>query len=105
MLELAQALSAALVAMGGWAVITVKDVPEYLVAGRQYTIEFQVRQHGRTLLNGLHPRLVITGSDREITVAAAARPSDGTYAVTFTVPRAEKLVLTIRSGFGNSDLR
>ena len=59
MLKLASALIAGFVAMGGWAVVTVKDLPEYFVAGQQYTIEFQVRQHGRTLLSGLRPQLVI----------------------------------------------
>src|SRR2546422_4141471 len=107
MLEFAQVLIAALLATGGWAVVTVKDVPEYFVAGQQYTIEFQVRQHGRTLLNDLHPSLVISTSDRRLgaTVPAVARPSDGTYAVTFTAPNAERVFLTIKSGFMNTQLR
>src|SRR3954469_583300 len=49
MLKLAPALIAGLTTMGGWAVVTVKEVPEYFVAGQSYTLEFQVRQHGRTL--------------------------------------------------------
>jgi len=55
MSKLAAVLLTGFVAMGGWAVVTVRDLPEYLVAGQQYTIEFQVRQHGRTLLSGLRP--------------------------------------------------
>ncbi len=107
MLKLASALIAGLVAMGGWAVVTVKDLPEYFVAGQQYTIEFQVRQHGRTLLNDLHPSLVVGTSDRkdEATVPAVARASNGTYAVTFTAPNAERVFLTIKSGFMNNQLR
>lgn len=107
MLKFVAALTAGLVAMGGWAVVTVKDLPEYFVAGQQYRIEFQVRQHGRTLLNDLHPRLVIGTSDgeREATVPAVARPSDGTYAVTFSAPNAERVFLTIKSGFMNNQLR
>src|SRR5467141_2963698 len=103
MLELAQTLVAALLAMGGWAVVTVKDLPEYFVAGQQYTIEFQVRQHGRTLLSGLRPELVIaTPAAREIIIPAVARSAPGTYAVTFTAPAgAGDVRLTIRSGFGN----
>ena len=86
--------------MGGWAVVTVKDLPEYFVAGQQYTIEFQVRQHGRTLLSGLRPQLVMN----EVTIPAVARSSEGTYAVTFTAPAPGQLTLTIRSGFGNTEL-
>jgi len=108
MLKLSSILIAGLVAMGGWAVVTVKDLPEYFVAGQQYTIEFQVRQHGRTLLSGLRPELVIaTPAAREIIIPAVARSAPGTYAVTFTAPAAGAGVvrLTIRSGFGNNELR
>ena len=100
MLKLVAAVTAGLVAMGGWAVVTVKDLPEYFVAGQQYTIEFQVRQHGRTLLSGLRPQLVMN----EVTIPAVARSSEGTYAVTFTAPAPGQVSLTIRSGFGNTEL-
>lgn len=107
MLKLAvAALIAGFVSMGGWAVVTVKDLPEYFVAGQQYTLEFQVRQHGHTLLSGLRPELVIAPpAAREVVIAAVARSAAGTYAVTFTAPAAGDVRLTIRSGFGNNDLR
>ena len=100
MLKLAAALIAGFVTMGGWAVVTVKDLPEYFVAGQEYTIEFQVRQHGRTLLSGLRPQLVMN----EVTIPAVPRSSEGTYAVTFTAPAPGQISLTIRSGFGNTEL-
>ncbi|PYO73778.1 MAG: hypothetical protein DMD64_06045 [Gemmatimonadetes bacterium] len=106
MLKLAPALLTGFVAMGGWAVVTVKDLPEYFVAGQQYTIEFQVRQHGRTLLSGLRPQLVIeSAATRDVVIPAVARSAAGTYAVTFTAPTAGQVQFTIRSGFGNSELR
>lgn len=111
MLRLASLLVAGLVTTGGWAVVTVKDLPEYFVAGQQYTIEFQVRQHGRTLLSGLHPSLVVsTSNEGGTTVPAVARGGGaaGTYAVTFTTPAGEaggQLFLTIRSGFLSNELR
>src|SRR5881397_3285813 len=115
MLKLAPALLTGFVAAGGWAVVTVKDLPEYFVAGQQYTIEFQVRQHGRTLLSDLHPSLVVSSSERrlgglmggkdETTLPATRRPAEGTYAVTFTSPAGERVFLTIKSGFGNNQLR
>src|SRR5436309_1827945 len=109
MLKLAAAaVIAGFVSMGGWAVVTVKDLPEYFVAGQQYTIEFQVRQHGRTLLSGLRPQLVIASPGaREVSIPAVARPADGTYAVTFTapLPAAGQVRFTIRSGFMNNELR
>jgi mono/diheme cytochrome c family protein len=108
MLKLASALIAGFVAMGGWAVVTVKDLPESFVAGQQYTIEFQVRQHGRTLLSGLEPQLLVStssfGGADEQSIPARNR-GNGAYAVTFTAPRAGQVYLTIKSGFGASDLR
>lgn len=106
MLKLVAALTAGLVAMGGWAVVTVKDLPEYFVAGQQYTLEFQVRQHGHTLLSGLRPELVLAPpAAREVVIPAVARSAAGTYAVTFTAPAAGDVRMTIRSGFGNNELR
>lgn len=108
MVRTAAALIAGVVAFGGWAVVTVKDLPEYFVAGKPYTIEFQVRQHGRTLLSGLHPSLVVgTSDDGGTTVPAVATGADGggTYAATFTAPAAGRLFLTIRSGFMSTEVR
>jgi cytochrome c551/c552 len=101
--------------VGGWAVVTVKDLPEYFVAGQSYTIEFQVRQHGSHLISQLEPRLLVSTSERrlggllsgndETNIPAVARSAEGTYAATFTAPAAERLFLTIKSGFRASDLR
>lgn len=116
MLKLAAALLAGFVAMGGWAVVTVKDLPEYFVAGQQYTIEFTVRQHGRTLLSDLEPQLLVNTAQRRLggllgggaeQRIPARNRGNGAYAVTFTAPatRAGQVYLTIKSGFGASDLR
>jgi mono/diheme cytochrome c family protein len=93
--------------MGGWAVVTVKELPEYFVAGRQYTIEFEVRQHGRTLLSGLQPELIVTlPGGRKETIAAVPRAARGAgaYAATFNAPSSGPVSLTIKSGWGSSEL-
>ena len=101
------AATAGVATMGGWAVVTVKDLPEYFVAGQEYTIEFQVRQHGIHLLSQLEPRLLVGSSEGrdETSVPAVARSAEGTYAATFTAPSVERVFLTIKSGFGPSELR
>jgi len=99
MLKVGAVLLAGFVSLGGWAVVTVKDLPEYLVAGQQYTLEFQVRQHGRTLMNDVHPRLVMNE-----TTIDATRIGDGTYAASFTAPLSDRVTLTIISGWGASNL-
>src|SRR5437868_4184032 len=101
MLRLASILIAGWMTMGGWAVVTVKDLPEYVVAGQRYTLEFQVRQHGRTLMNNVEPQLLVATSERSTNAAtlAATRSGDGTYRVTFAAPRTDQLYLTIISGW------
>ena len=42
---------------GGWCVITVEDLPEYVTVGKPTEITFTVRQHGMTLLNLLQPAI------------------------------------------------
>jgi hypothetical protein len=94
-------------AMGGWAVVTVKDLPDYFVAGQQYRIEFQVRQHGMNLLGGLEPRLIVSTKEpgwlrgaAERGAIAATAAGEGTYAATFTAPAADQVFLVIKNGFG-----
>lgn len=103
-------LTAGLASAGGWAVVTVKDLPEYFVAGQQYRVEFQVRPHGREPLSRLEPRLIVRGSEpRRVilgergelaSIPAIASGHQGTYAATFTAPRVERVFLTIKNGFG-----
>ena len=114
MLKMVAALIAGAATMGGWAVVTVTDLPEYFVAGRPYTIEFKIRQHGRNLLSDLEPELVVStsgprlggmlGGANEQRIPAKAR-SAGTYAATFTAPPTGPLYLTIKSSFGGNNLR
>ena len=35
---------------GGWAVVTVEQLPDYVEAGKPLTLTFMVRQHGVTPL-------------------------------------------------------
>ena len=104
MLKVAAALIAGFVTMGGWAVVTVKDVPEYFVAGQPYTIEFQVRQHGWRLMSDVQPELRVSASAGDNQRIAAKNLGNGAYAVSFTAPRAGQVYLTIAGGWGASNL-
>ena len=104
MLKLVSVLAAGLVGMGGWAVVSIQELPEYFVAGRPYTIEFKVRQHGRHLLNDLEPQLIVRTGSNEQRIAAKGSGS-GTYAATFTAPASGPVTLTIKSSFGASNLQ
>lgn len=90
--------------LGGWAVITVEDLPDQIAVGEPLTLEFTVRQHGRTLLSDLKPQVTAeVGGER---VSAAARPTSvaGRYTASLTVPHPGNWTITIVSGFGNSNV-
>ena len=58
-LALGLALTLALpVFAGGWAVITLDELPMNVVAGESLGIGFTVRQHGRNSIPGLDPIIV-----------------------------------------------
>jgi len=90
-------------AFGGWAVITLDKLPEYIVAGTPVTISFAVRQHGMTLLGGLHPFVSARSGTTVVDATMSARP-DSHYVATLTLPRDGVWVIDIRSGFMNTTM-
>ena len=46
-------------AFGGWATVTLIDVPEYMEVGTPTTISFTIRQHGQTVIWDRDPALVL----------------------------------------------
>ena len=87
---------------GGWAVVTVKDAPDYFVADKPTTFEFVVRQHGITPLDGLSPSISARKGVRWTNGTVVPTPMPGTYRATLTVPSTGDWAITIQSGFGPS---
>jgi hypothetical protein len=73
---------------GGWAVITLDELPTNVVAGEDLTIGFTVRQHGITPMNGLYPTVTATLlKDEQFVVDAESDGEPGHYTATFTFPK------------------
>src|SRR5712691_8166651 len=91
-------------AFGGWAVVTVEDLPDYAVAGKPINLAFAVRQHGRTLLPQLKPTISAQAGSSVVRGAANAAPGSATghYAASLTLPHPGDWTITIHSGFGES---
>ena len=85
---------------GGWAVITLKDLPDYVVVGKPVTLTYAVRQHGRELRGGLNGRLEMRNGAHFVRAAATAAKDVGHYSATFMLPRAGDWTIDIDSGFG-----
>jgi mono/diheme cytochrome c family protein len=99
------AVAAMAFSMGGWAVITVDDLPRALTVGQPMSIGFIVRQHGHTPLDHLKPTLVASDAKGEasgIKASAVRTGPAGHYVATLVVPRAGDWTVTINSGFGGS---
>ena len=75
---------------GGWAVITLDELPAQVEANQPIEIGFMVRQHGVTPLSGLSPviRAQVAGSGKSIIVEAADEGKVGHYVATLTLPQS-----------------
>src|SRR5690349_4740642 len=73
---------------GGWAVITLDELPMDVVAGEPLTIGFTVRQHGITLMDGLYPTVTAMPAKGD-SLLVNAEPDDrpGHYTATLTFPQ------------------
>ncbi len=86
---------------GGWAVLTLTELPDGVTAGEPFTIQFAIRQHGQHLTPGLdavvtavHPA---TGETRRFPAQETAE--SGFYQATLTLPQAGEWTWEI-DGFG-----
>jgi hypothetical protein len=73
---------------GGWAVITLDELPSQAVAGEPLTVDFAVRQHGRTLMTGLYPKVTAILGEEKLVFPAEAEGDPGHYTATLTLPKA-----------------
>ncbi len=73
---------------GGWAVITLDELPIGVVAGEPLTIGFTVRQHGKTPLPGLDPTITAwINKSESLVVQAEEQGEPGHYTATLTFPK------------------
>lgn len=90
---------------GGWATVSVQNLPDYIVAGEPTNMTFAVRQHGEDLIPDLKPTIVATSGSREFTARAVETNKPGYYTVTLRAPAAGDWSMTIHSGFGRSHVK
>jgi hypothetical protein len=103
-LTIAAALPLLAAAFGGWATITVQTLPDYLIAGQPTNLTFSVRQHGMSLLTDRSPSIEARSDDAEFTARAVQTNKPGYYTATLTPSKTGNWTITIKSGFGNSNV-
>ena len=89
---------------GGWAVITVDDLPDHAVAGTPVTLSWVVRQHGQEPIHSLSARVDAVSGSSKMTAVARPGVGAGRYTTSLTLPQPGTWTVTIRSGFGRSDV-
>ncbi len=73
---------------GGWAVITLDELPTGVIAGEPLTIGFTVLQHGRTPMTNIDPTVTARlSTDEEFVEHAEPEGEPGHYSATFTFPK------------------
>ena len=83
---------------GGWAVITLDELPTDVIAGEPLTIGFVVRQHGVTPMSGLYPIIKATLQKTEnLVVQAEPKGAPGHYTATLTFPKSGDWSWTIQA--------
>ncbi|MGH8945908.1 MAG: hypothetical protein ACRDVL_07155 [Acidimicrobiia bacterium] len=70
---------------GGWAVTTFENLPESFEAGTTYTLDYTIRQHGKTPVDSGASHVMLRNFDQLLRFDAANH-GDGTYSVEVTVP-------------------
>jgi len=71
---------------GGWAVITLDELPMDVVAGESLTIGFTVLQHGRTPMTNLNPTVTIQSKTERVVVFAEEQGKPGHYVAEIMFP-------------------
>jgi mono/diheme cytochrome c family protein len=83
---------------GGWAVITLDELPTHIVAGEPLTIGFTVRQHGITPMSGIDPTVTATlGQEERFSVRATPDATPGHYTATLTFPVKGEWIWSIQA--------
>ena len=72
---------------GGWAIVTVRDLPEYAVAGKPVQLTFMVRGHGVSPIGDLEPEVVAKSGTNTVKASAIPTKKTGEYTASLALSR------------------
>ena len=73
---------------GGWAVITLDELPVNATVGEPLKVGFTILQHGQTPTTGLSPKITVTLlKDEQFVVIAEEEGAPGHYSAELTFPK------------------
>ena len=80
---------------GGWTIVTVRDLPEYAVAGKPVQLTFMVRGHGVSPIRDLEPEVVARSGTNTVKAAAVPTKKTGEYAASLALTRPGNWIIQI----------
>jgi hypothetical protein len=84
---------------GGWATVGLDPLPDGVGPGKTWEVELTVLQHGRTPLEDVRPRVIITrAGDRDV-FPALATSEPGVYRAKVVFPSAGTWRYAVDDGF------
>jgi mono/diheme cytochrome c family protein len=102
--SMASLVFAATVCAGGWAIATVRDLPEYAVVGKPLQLTFTIRQHGVSPAAGLKPTVNAKSGARMVNASAFATKTTGEYTAAMVLPGAGNWAISIENAYGSFTL-
>lgn len=99
-------LTGQVVLAGGWAVVTLDELPAEVVANQPVAIGFVVRQHGQTPMAGLSPlvKAVHGETQKKVEVSAKAEGAVGHYVATLSFPEPGEWRWWVEAFTGNQPM-
>ena len=84
---------------GGWAVITLDQLPAQVLAEQPVSVSFMVRQHGMRPMGDLTPQITAVHRDTQKSINITAKPEGrvGHYAASLTFPQPGVWAWSIRA--------
>ena len=74
---------------GGWATVQLSSTPTGLSPGEAWNVDLEILQHGRTPLEGVEPKVVVSGpggASRTFAAEPGGKPGTYTARVVFDAP-------------------
>ncbi|MGH7636399.1 MAG: c-type cytochrome, partial [Gemmatimonadaceae bacterium] len=95
-------LAAAAFTRGGWAVVTIKNPPDYLLVGTPNELTFEIRPHGRAAASGFNSVIQARNGTRRVTGRTWETSKAGVYGASIEIPTAGDWRVAITTNFGES---
>lgn len=98
------ALLTATVYAGGWVIVTIRDLPEDVIAGNPVRITFMARAHGVSPLGTLNPEITARSGNEIVKASAVATKIMGEYEATLRLPAAGRWTIEVDTIFYNHSI-